>query len=166
MRNVATVAALSVLIAGAVTFWRGAGQANMTSPETASAERVAPGSLQCDFDGYEGIANYEEASKGEREVYALGMGYANRGSKKAHEALRKKFGELRFDPQRAPIVLADLDTARLHVFDCEGASCTRAEIAQEAPRACAEVLDTSSCMIFAVRVKQKYYCTLGPGLNE
>lgn len=132
----------------------------------AQSDRVAPGPLRCDFEGYEGVLNYEEASKREREIYALGMGYANRGSHDTHQTLRAAFKDLTFDPVRAPIVSTDLDSARLHVFDCAAERCTKKEIARDAPAACAEALGTRSCMTFAVRVDGNYYCTLGPGFNQ
>lgn len=130
------------------------------------APRIAPGPLRCDFDGYEGILNYEEASRGERDAYAIGMGYANRGKKETHDTLRAAFVSLTFDPARAPIVSADLETARLHVFDCKTDQCSREEIARDAPKACLDDLGSASCMTFAVRVGGRYYCTLGPGLNQ
>jgi hypothetical protein len=131
-----------------------------------TAARVAAGPLQCDFEGYEGILNYEEAAKDERTVYELGMGYANIGSRAVHEKLRADFAALTFVPDRAPIVSADLDSGRLHVFDCATDGCTAQEIAGTAPKACLDDLGASACFTFAVRVKGAYYCTLGPGLNE
>lgn len=136
------------------------------TPAADPVERIAAGPLQCDFEGYEGILNYEEASTDEQDVYALGMGYANRGSRETHTALRAAFADLQFHPTRAPIVSADLETARLHVFDCQTAQCTREEIALDAPLACIEALGTRSCMTFAVRVNGNSYCTLGPGLGQ
>ncbi|WP_417256886.1 hypothetical protein [Celeribacter halophilus] len=130
------------------------------------ATRVSPTSLQCDFDGYDGILRYEEYSKDERGTYALSMGYTNYGSKDIHDKMRSEFLDLTFDPTRAPIVSADLDTGQLHVFDCKAEHCTREEIARDAPKACMHATGAKSCMTFAVRVEGQFYCTLGPGLGQ
>lgn len=140
---------------------------NLSGSETAAdVGRVAPSPLLCDFDNYEGIGRYEEASQGERDVYALGMGYSNYGAAEDHEALLAAFEDLRFDPVNAPIVSADLEQGRLHVFDCAGPTCSRTEIATSAPRACRDAFDGNTCRTFAVRVNNVYYCTLGPGLIQ
>ncbi|WOI33066.1 hypothetical protein R1T40_19345 [Tritonibacter scottomollicae] len=128
--------------------------------------RVSPTSLQCDFDGYDGIFRHDEASKDERGTYALSMGYTNFGGKDIHDKMRSDFLNLTFDPKRAPIVSADLDTGLLHVFDCKAEHCTREEIARDAPEACMRATGANSCMTFAVRVEGQFYCTLGPGLSQ
>ena len=136
-----------------------------SAEDTESRRQVAP-SLQCNFEGYEGIEAYEQASRAEHEAYALGMGYANSGSDEIHAMLHAAFSKLDFDPVRTPIVSADLATGRLHVFDCATERCTREEIARAAPLACVQSLGAGSCVTFAVRVQGNYYCTLGPGLGQ
>lgn len=156
----------AVPMAGVVLLAEGGGRADEAAAPPAPAPRVAPGPLRCDFEGYEGVLNHEAASEGEREVYALGMGYANRGTPEAHAAMRAAFETLDFDPARAPIVSADVDTGRLHLFECATDRCTREEIARDAPAACAAALRAPACMTFAVRVEDRYYCTLGPELDR
>ncbi|SFD81772.1 hypothetical protein SAMN04488049_1362 [Tritonibacter multivorans] len=128
-------------------------------------DRYTAKELQCNFDGYEGILNYEEASREERSVYALGMGYTYYGTAQTHSKLHDAFKKLDFLADRAPIVSADLVSGQLHVFDCKTDRCSREEISVKAPRSCMRALGADSCMTFAVRVNGNFYCTLGVGLS-
>jgi hypothetical protein len=136
-------------------------------PVTAHAtDRVAPGALQCDFEGWEGGQRFSRASRNVRTVYDAAMNLSFFGNRATHETLRAAFRSLTFHPSRAPIVLADMKSGRLHVFDCQSEKCSFEEIARDAPLACMAALSTRRCMFFAVRVEKSYYCTLQPGLNQ
>jgi hypothetical protein len=130
------------------------------------ADRVPPGTLQCDFEGWEGGERFERASCNVRTVYDAAMSLFFFGSRATHETLRTAFRDLTFHPSRAPIISADMTSGRLHVFDCRSGRCSFEEIAREAPLACMAALGTRRCMTFAVRVENRYHCTLMPGLNQ
>jgi hypothetical protein len=131
-----------------------------------AADRVAPGTLQCDFEGWEGGERFDCASRNVRTVYDAAMNLSFFGSRATHEMLRTAFRDLTFHPSRTPIVSADMTSGRLHVFDCRSGRCSFEEIARVAPLACMTVLGTRGCMTFAVRVENLYLCTLMPGLNQ
>lgn len=139
------------------------------TPVSQSADALPAGEsaeLNCGFDTYEALDKYAELSANERTFYALGMGYANTGTKDQHAKLLEAFKELRFPADRTPIVMADLDGGKLHTHLCKAGQCSRSEIAQDAPLACMNATGAAKCVAFAVRVDDVFYCTIGPGFNN
>jgi hypothetical protein len=151
---------LAVVLSAAMLTSYALGQ---TRPTTQNS-RVPAGPLLCDFNSHEGIAAREEISRRERDFYALNLGYTMYGSPDLHGRMQSAFTALTFDPVRAPLVMADLQSGRLHLFDCKATQCSRSEILVSAPRACAAALG-ARCTPYAVRVEGRSYCIVGPGLN-
>ena len=165
MRNILLlVCGAAAAIAAGLYF--GLAQNTPVSTAATAVTEGGPATLNCGFDTYDALDRYAELSKNEREFYALGMGYANTGTKAQHETLRNAFDALRFPADRTPIVMADLEGGKLHSFLCEEKQCSRTEIAQDAPLACMNATGAKRCLAYAVRVDNVFYCTIGPGFND
>lgn len=153
-------------VALVIVAFMGLGSDATVSPAAEASTEGDRADLNCGFDTYEALDRYAALSANERTFYALGMGYANTGTKEQHQALRKVFDALRFPAGRTPIVMADLEGGELHTYLCKDRQCSRAEIAQDAPQACMNATGAKKCLAYAVRVDEVFYCTIGPGFNN
>jgi hypothetical protein len=133
---------------------------------TSALDRVAPGALLCDLRTHERGEELRQAQQRERQAYEINPGYSMFGSRELHRTMREGFRSLTFHPKRAPLVMADVSTGRLHVFDCATGRCSRQEVQVSALRACAAALQSRTCRFFAVRAGGQYRCTLDVGLNH